>query len=102
MTDLEDTIKKTLIEDPLWTKEAVADYYQMLLDLMMEDYDTVAKRIPRWIPVSVRLPERPEGYQHSELRRSYFLVSLASGCVESLGFDFDEERWHPTGSPVVA
>jgi hypothetical protein len=51
---------------------------------------------PKWIPVSERLPENPHG-----LRREYFLVALESGCVESLGYDFDCNRWHITGSPVT-
>ena len=55
-----------------------------------------------WIPVSEKLPKKPDGYPKCELRRMYFLVSLESGCVESLGFDFDDNRWHTTGSPVVA
>ena len=56
----------------------------------------------KWIPVSEKLPKKPDEYPKCELRRMYFLVSLESGCVKSLGFDFDDNRWHTTASPVVA
>jgi len=56
----------------------------------------------RWIPCSERLPERPDGYPDVSIQRCYFLVCLKSGCVESLGFDFDKMEWNVTGSPVVA
>ena len=55
----------------------------------------------RWISVKDEMPEKPEGYPHSEIRRSYFLVALKSGCVESLGFEFDRMQWQHTGSPVT-
>ena len=51
---------------------------------------------PKWIPVAERLPENPHG-----MRREYFLVALESGCVESLGYDFDCNRWHISGSSVT-
>lgn len=57
--------------------------------------------IPRWISVKERLPERPDNWPHCAIRRCYFLVALESGCVESLGFDFGEMRWHYTGSTVT-
>ena len=60
------------------------------------------KAKPQWIPVDDRLPEKPEGYPNCEIRRTYFLVSLESGCVKSLGFEFDRNEWHDVGSPVVA
>lgn len=56
----------------------------------------------RWIPVTERLPEKPEGYPHCEIRRCYYLVSLQSGCVKTLGYEFDRDEWQVTGSPVVA
>lgn len=55
----------------------------------------------KWISVKERLPERPDNWPHCAIRRCYFLVALESGCVESLGFDFREMRWHSTGSPVT-
>lgn len=58
------------------------------------------RRPVKWISVKDRLPKKPDGYPYSEIRRSYFLVALESGCVKSLGFDFDRMEWHYTGSPV--
>ena len=58
--------------------------------------------IPRWIPVTERLPERPEYYPHCEIRKCYFLVALESGAVMSKFYDFDKNRWEtPTYSPVT-
>jgi hypothetical protein len=56
----------------------------------------------RWIPVTERLPKKPDNYPKCEIRRTYYLVSLESGCVESLGYDFDRDEWMITGSPVAA
>lgn len=56
----------------------------------------------QWIPVTERLPKKPDNYPKCEIRRTYYLVSLESGCVESLGYDFDRDEWMITGSPVVA
>lgn len=55
----------------------------------------------RWIPVTERLPKRPENWPRCELRRCYFLVALESGCVKSLGFEFATMEWHTVGSPVT-
>lgn len=54
-----------------------------------------------WISVKDRLPERPDGYPKCGIRRCYFLVALESGCVKSLGFEFDTMEWHVVGSPVT-
>lgn len=59
-------------------------------------------RKPQWIPVSKRLPEKPKNYPYCEIRRTYYLVSLESGCVKTLGYEFDRDEWQITGSPVVA
>lgn len=56
----------------------------------------------RWIPVSERLPEKPDNYPYCGIYRIYFLVSLASGCVKTLGYEFDRDEWQVTGSPVIA
>lgn len=55
-----------------------------------------------WILVTERLPKKPEGYPKCEIRRTYYLVALKSGCVETLGYEFDRDEWQVTGSPVVA
>jgi len=55
----------------------------------------------RWIPVT-EPPKKPDNYPKCEIRKTYYLVSLESGCVESLGYDFDRDEWMITGSPVVA
>ena len=57
---------------------------------------------PRWISVTERLPEKPEGYPKCEIRRTYYLVTLESGCVKTLGYEFDRDEWQITGSSVVA
>jgi len=64
-------------------------------------YIDEAPTVVEWISVEDKLPKNPDGYPHSEIRRSYFLVALKSGCVESLGFDFDRMQWQHTGSPVT-
>lgn len=56
----------------------------------------------QWIPCSERLPERPKNYPNCEIRRCYYLVSLESGCVKTLGYEFDRNEWQITGSPVIA
>ena len=48
---------------------------------------------PQWIPVTERLPEKPENYPHCELRQCYFLVTLESTAVVSCGYDFENKRW---------
>lgn len=63
-------------------------------------WNALAKR--RWIPVTERLPEKPDGYPNCEIRRCYYMVSLESGCVKTLGFEFDRNEWHTSGSPVAA
>ena len=55
-----------------------------------------------WIPCSERLPKKPDGYPNCEIRRTYFLVTLKSGCVETLAYEFDRDEWQITGSPVIA
>lgn len=66
------------------------------------EQEAVWKNPNKWIPVSERLPEKPDNYPYCEIRRTYFLVSLASGCVKALGYEFDRDEWQITGSPVVA
>ena len=39
---------------------------------------------------------------HSRIYRTYFLVSLESGCVKSLAYEFERDEWQTTGSPVIA
>ncbi len=56
----------------------------------------------RWIPVTERLPEKPKNYPNCKISRTYFLVSLESGCVTTLGYEFDRDEWQIVGSPVVA
>lgn len=53
----------------------------------------LSARIPRWIPVTERLPEKPKNYPHCELRECYFLVTLESTAVVSCGYDFENNRW---------
>lgn len=48
---------------------------------------------PRWIPVTERLPKKPENYPHCELRECYFLVALESTAVVSCAYDFENNRW---------
>lgn len=74
------------------------------VNLIWECLDAVAQ-VPsaqKWIPCSERLPEKPKNYPHCEIRRTWFLVSLESGCVESLAYDFDRDEWQVTGSTVLA
>lgn len=71
---------------------------------MITRLDIAINKIPTalmWIPVSERLPEKPKD---SEIRRRWYLVSLASGCVESLAFEFENEQWGyvGTGTDVLA
>jgi hypothetical protein len=49
-----------------------------------------------WIPVSELLPKKPNIGTH----RGWYIVALESGCVMSLGFDYETEEWFHTGSPV--
>ena len=56
----------------------------------------------QWILCSERLPEKPKNYPHCEICRTWFLVSLKSGCVKSLAYEFDRDEWQVTGSPVLA
>ena len=58
--------------------------------------------MPTWIPCSERLPSKPKNYPHCEIRRTYYLVSLESGCVETLGYEFDRDEWQYTASRVLA
>ena len=71
-------------------------------DEYMERLDKTFDLMPKWISVKERSPEKPEGYPKCEIRRTYYLVALKSGCVESLGYEFDRDEWQITGSPVVA
>ena len=57
---------------------------------------------PQWIPCTERLPEKPENYPNCEIRRTYYIVSLESGCVKALAYEFDRDEWQHTGSPVTA
>lgn len=74
--------------------------YSMLEDLLFLRRYILDCSVSQWISVKDRLPKKPN--DHTEIRRCYFLVSLESGCVETLGFDFDRNEWHITGSPVLA
>ena len=56
----------------------------------------------KWISCSERLPEKPDNYPCCGIYRTYFLVTLESGCVKSLGYEFDSDMWQITGSPVIA
>ena len=77
--------------------------------LRLEDESGIYDELPtfyiyptKWIPVTERLPKKPKNYPKCEIRRAYFLVALESGCVKSLGYEFDRDEWQITGSPVVA
>lgn len=78
----------------------VDDVYEEIV----EQLPSVNPQEPKtgWIPVSEKLPEKPDNYPYCGIHRTYFLVSLASGCVETLGYEFDRDKWQVTGSPVVA
>ena len=54
----------------------------------------LADKLPVWIPVTERLPE-------PKFAREWFLVCLASGCIETLAFERDRNCWWETGSPVT-
>ena len=71
-------------------------------DSLCDKYVCEVKDVPHWIPVTERLPEKPDGYPHCQIRRTYFLVALESGCVKTLGYEFDRNEWQIVGSPVVA
>ena len=77
------------------------DMQELYLPVHFADFVEDQPTVNQWISVKDRLPKKPDGYPYSEIRRSYFLVALESGCVESLGFDFDRMEWHYTGSPVT-
>lgn len=75
-----------------------------LKDEYKEEWTDV-KNLPsaqQWIPCNERLPKKPKNYPHCEIRRTYFLVSLESGCVQSLAYEFDRDEWQITASPVIA
>ena len=83
--ELQQTVKhyKGCSDD--WYKEA-CDYKAML---------------PRWIPVTERLPE-------PKFAREWYLVALESGCVKSLAYEKEGRTdnlfrpgWHETASPVT-
>lgn len=65
-------------------------------------YGMEADRPLEWIPCSERLPSKPKNYPYCEIRRTYYLVSLESGCVKTLGYEFDRDEWQYTASRVLA
>lgn len=100
---MDDLISRRKAIDTTWFDP----YYTDPLNVLTEVRDRLevlpsAQAEPKWIPVTERLPEKPEGYPKCEIRRTYYLVSLKSGCVKALGYEFDRDEWQITGSPVVA
>lgn len=73
-----------------------------LISSYFEGYEQGKRDAQQWIPVSERLPKKPDNYPKCEIRRTYYLVSLESECVKSLGYDFDRNEWQIAGSPVTA
>ena len=59
-----------------------------------EEKDTFGK----WVPVSERLPERPSEC----VLGKWFLVQLRNGTIKDLFFNFNQDLWDETRSPVVA
>lgn len=80
------------------------------LDSMNDANIALYGALPRWIPVTERLPS-------PKFVREWYLVSLESGCVQTLAFEkggysfeFDKDGfsdnlfrpgWHETASPVT-
>lgn len=54
-----------------------------------------------WIDVNERLPERPANYPKCAISKCYYLVALQNGCVKTNGYDFDNNKWMYTASPVT-
>lgn len=82
--------------------EEAADAIEKLIEII-QNHDFLESLIkPHWISVTEHLPKKPEGYPKCEIRRTYYLVALKSGCVKTLGYEFDRDEWQITGSPVVA
>ena len=89
------------------TQKDWADYWHKLSQSYAHTICVMAEAIAQhgvrqWIPCSERLPKKPKNYPHCEFRRTWFLVSLESGCVKSLAYEFDRDEWQVTGSPVLA
>lgn len=62
--------------------------------MMKKTAEWLGEKVPRWISVKERLPEKPMNYPDCEIRQCYFLVALDSTAVISCGYDFDKKRWH--------
>lgn len=75
---------------------AEGEVYDIEYDPKSEEPET------NWISCKERLPEKPDNYPHCGIYRTYFLVSLESGCVKSLAYEFERDEWQTTGSPVIA
>ena len=58
--------------------------------------DKWCEAVPKWIPVTERLPENPENYPNCKLREYYFLVTLETNAVVCREYDFDNKRWPGT------
>lgn len=69
---------------------------QQEIDRLRKELEQV-QNAQRWIPVEERLPEQPD----NDNKRGWYSVHLESGCVMTLAFEFDTNRWHSTGSPVT-
>lgn len=54
-----------------------------------------------WISVKDRMPVRPPDVGGVLVRRQWYLVALESGTVLTLPYEFDDDRWKDTGSPVT-
>lgn len=61
---------------------------------LVEAANNVMESAQKWISVKERLPE-------PRFSREWYLVALESGCVMTLAFERDENRWAETGSPVT-
>lgn len=90
----EETLRYCIEQD---LEDAGFDVDVSLLKDHAEDNNVPSK----WVSVKDKLPERPENWPRCEIRRCYFLVSLQSGCVRTLSFNFTDMRWPTIGSPVT-
>ena len=97
MADFDNVLKWRLKErfSDIWDCEVLhPKHFETVGEILEQALDIVK---PGWIPVSQDLPKKPK----PNLRRGWYLVALESGCVMSLGFEYDGEKWFNTASPVT-
>ena len=98
MRDYAELVKQ-LRSPAIWDDNEDCVACEMLQDDAADAIEELQAKVPRWISVEERLPERTNPLH----ARDTYLVRLESGCIKTLFYEYDNsDRCRPGMSPLFS